>query len=174
MNRGLRRRTRSYCSSTTISDLNQGLFRRMPMDTSRPMLASWLAASSNLGKKVRPGTSFLSNATDSPNALRSTLITNTTVDQLSLEYGPPAFIFMDIEGMEYQCLKGPLSTMQKVRPIIFTEVNGSHLKRAKASVALLCNAIRVADCIAFDVNDRRMPQIDLDAPEETAASDWLL
>jgi hypothetical protein len=49
-----------------------------------------------------------------------------TLDSLSLD---PSFIKMDVEGYEYEVLKGAAATIQKHKPVIFFEMNMVETRR---------------------------------------------
>lgn len=44
------------------------------------------------------------------------LITLTTIDELSSQHGPPTFIKMDLEGSEYEALRGGLGLLSAKKP----------------------------------------------------------
>ncbi len=46
-----------------------------------------------------------------------------TVDQLSVEFGPPAVLFIDVEGYECHALRGAAQTLARYRPDCFVEVH---------------------------------------------------
>lgn len=46
-----------------------------------------------------------------------------TIDQLSAEYGPPAILFIDVEGFECHALRGAAETLARHRPDCFVEVH---------------------------------------------------
>jgi FkbM family methyltransferase len=47
----------------------------------------------------------------------------TTIDDLSARFGPPALVYVDIEGMEQEALKGARTTLTSVRPWWVVEVH---------------------------------------------------
>lgn len=115
------------------------------------------------------GCSFLSVGANG-----TVIVETTTVDDLARELGPPAFIFMDIEGSELLCLRGAAETLRRHRPPIFSEVNDAHLRRAGASVQELWQLIDESGYVAFDAQRRAFPLVGRESAVHGTSSDWLL
>jgi FkbM family methyltransferase len=57
-------------------------------------------------------------------------VSAVTIDQLTAEYGPPAVLFIDVEGYECHALRGAAETLSRHRPDCFVEVHiGSGLEK---------------------------------------------
>jgi FkbM family methyltransferase len=52
-----------------------------------------------------------------------TTVPAVTIDQLATEYGPPAVLFIDVEGFECHALRGAADTLARHRPDCFVEVH---------------------------------------------------
>lgn len=57
----------------------------------------------------------------------SRVVTSTTVDALSAEYGDPDFIKCDVEGHEGRVFDGAMETVRRARPALYIEVHSAKL-----------------------------------------------
>jgi len=57
-------------------------------------------------------------------------VTPTTIDQLAHEFGPPALIKIDVEGLELEVLRGATTTLREHRPTVVVEAHSSELAGA--------------------------------------------
>ena len=99
-------------------------------------------------------------------------IESVTIDELSDRYGPPSFLFMDIEGGEYRALLGARRTFETTRPPLFAEVSQIWLSRAGSSVAAIFDLMRAHRYAMFDSDQRFLPKVSR-APEGDVFADWL-
>ncbi len=71
---------------------------------------------SSIGKELHPCTLNISRQT--------TIVEGDTIDNLVSRYKlRPGFMKIDVEGAEYQALKGALKTLRKYRPVIVCELS---------------------------------------------------
>lgn len=60
----------------------------------------------------------------------SVAVRAVTVDELAAEHGPPAVLFVDVEGYELHVMRGARATLDEHRPDLFVEVHmGEGLER---------------------------------------------
>ena len=99
----------------------------------------------------------------------------TTLDLLARAYGPPSFVWMDIEGFELNALKGGREVLSRDRPPVFCEVNRAHLERAGGSIEELVALFRELGYRFFDASDWRLGPVDVDAmPVGAYHANWLI
>jgi hypothetical protein len=67
-----------------------------------------------------------------------TTVPSTTVDELTGSYGPPAVLFVDVEGFVLAVLRGARETLEQSKPDCFIEVHrGCGLEKFGGSVEAL-------------------------------------
>jgi FkbM family methyltransferase len=122
------------------------------------------------GTDVNSGMAFLGAV--APDA-EGEVIETTTIAALAEGYGPPHFIWMDIEGFELKALRGGSSVLRTSRPFIYTEVDRGHLERAGDSLEAFETFVADHDYQAIDPTSWRLPAVGPAAPGFYHAN-WLL
>jgi FkbM family methyltransferase len=98
----------------------------------------------------------------------------TTADELVTRFGPPAFVWVDIEGSEYGFLRGASQLLRATRPVMFMEVSGGTMHRSGGTIRAFCALLEELSYAAFDSDTRRLAPIDFGAVRDDVFGDWLL
>lgn len=105
------------------------------------------AVSSDVGRQKLvlasdPGGAALSVADRPPDAAGDLDVEVTTLDHYiqRADVSPPTVVKIDVEGAELNVLQGMSSTLERYRPAIILEVDGSNQERAEAK-ARACSAL---------------------------------
>ncbi len=72
-------------------------------------------------------------------------VTQTTIDNLTHEFGPPTLIKIDVEGLELEVLRGAAATLREHRPTLVVEAHYSGL----AGVTMARLGALGYGCVAF-------------------------
>lgn len=73
---------------------------------------------------------------------RSLEVEVTTLDALAGRFGRPRFIKIDVEGAEYEVLRGAEATLKKHRPIVLSELSAALLQSNGSSAAAVIEFMR--------------------------------
>ena len=97
----------------------------------------------------------------------------TTLDSLSTKFGAPSYVWMDIEGYEFNALSGANDVLSRDRPTIFSEIDTSHLERAGSTLKALLTLVTDYRYVCFDASNWFLKPVNA-LPTSPYRSNWLL
>lgn len=157
---------RRLCERVAANALQQVLVIRLAIDHKEGVVAFRGGPEMNSG---------MSHVVSVQSQQADVQVPSTTLDSLSRTYGAPAFVWIDIEGSEFNALKGAKELLLSHRPPVFCEINRDHLERASGSVEEVVALMRNCGYTFFNASDWRLRLVDTDSiPSGAYHANWLM
>ena len=123
-----------------------------------------------LPKTMNSGTGYISkDNNDNTVALRAEKLDEKLSDIKSC-----SVILMDVEGFEYNILKGSKITIEKYRPFIILEANSFFLReRANVSISMLYAFLITRNYKIFFIDGVSLKEVNIQNPKTTGGKNWI-